>query len=275
MLESTKRSLLEQALDHISFIRSKITETVAAKEARASKMSKESIRMQAGDALAERMLMAHYLDRVENLKQLYPSPYFTKCEFEVNGEKKQMYFAKFSFSDENIYSWITPAAALRFENLGPASYSRPDGSVQKGALLSKNQYMIVDGKLIFFSTEEQNSARELIYQENFTRHKTGFVLPEVVEQMEKAQDQIIRAYYEGPLVISGPAGSGKTTLALHRVAFLMQSPETAEFFQPESILVLVQDDGTKEYFSHLLPELGIRGVKIFYLLAVGYDDPGN
>ena len=46
------------------------------------------------------------------------------------------------------------------------------------------------------------------------------------EQMEKAQDQVIRAHHAGPLVISGPAGSGKTTLALHRVAFLTQSPET-------------------------------------------------
>jgi DNA helicase IV len=122
--------------------------------------------------------------------------------------------------------------------------------------------MIVDGKLLFFSTESTTHSRELIYQEHFTRQKQGFILPEVVEQMEKAQDQVVRAHYRGPFVISGPAGSGKTTLALHRVAYLAQSPETAEYFTPETVLVLVQDKGTKDYFSHLLPELGIHGVVI-------------
>jgi DNA helicase IV len=120
----------------------------------------------------------------------------------------------------------------------------------------------VDGKLIFLSTESTEHPRELIYQEHFTRQKAGFVLPEVVEQMEKAQDQIVRTSYRGPFLISGPAGSGKTTMALHRVAYLMQSPETTELFPTDAILVLVQDAGTREYFSHLLPELGIRGVNI-------------
>lgn len=215
-----------------------------------------------GDALVEYQITAHNQMQIENLKQLYPSPYFTRCEFEIDGEKKIMYFAKFSFNNEGIYSWITPAATLRFEEPGPASYTRPDGKTQSGILLSKNQYMIVNGKLIFFSTESIEHPRELIHQEHFTRQKPGFILPEVVEQMEKAQDQVVRAPYRGPFVISGPAGSGKTTMALHRVAYLMQSPETAELFTTDSTLVLVQDKGTKEYFSHLLPELGIRGVEI-------------
>jgi DNA helicase IV len=84
----------------------------------------------------------------------------------------------------------------------------------------------------------------------------------VVAQMEKAQDQVVRADHRGPFVISGPAGSGKTTLALHRVAYLRQTPETSALYPAESILVLVQDSGTEDYFSHLLPELGIHDVQI-------------
>ena len=262
MIDKRKNELLSQAKEHIIKIQEKIMDSVRIKEIKNSTMSKESIRMHPGDALAARKILAINQERVENLKQLYPSPYFNLCEFVVNGEKKSLYFSKFSFIDENIYSWVTPAAALRFEKPGVALYSRPDGSKSEGQLMRKDQYMIVDGKLIFFSIEEAGKNRELIHQEHFTRHKQGFILPEVVEQMEKAQDQVVRASYRGPFLISGPAGSGKTTLALHRVAYLLQSPETVEYFSPDSILVMVQDSGTKEYFSHLLPDLGIKSVSI-------------
>lgn len=262
MQEEIKKKILDHSREHISSIRQKLDETIKYREAKGKVIKKALIGISFGDALVQSRIMANNEEQVENLKQLYPSPYFTKCEFEIEGEKKIMYFAKFSFGDEKIYSWITPVSTLRFENPGPASYTRPDGKVQSGMLLSKDQCMIVDGKLIFLSTESVSHPRELVYQEHFTRQKQGFILPEVVEQMEKAQDQVVRAPYRGPFLISGPAGSGKTTMALHRVAYLMQSPETADLFPTDSILVLVQDVGTKEYFSHLLPELGIRGVEI-------------
>ncbi len=262
MSESQKQTLLLQAKNHITDIQQKITVNIELREKKDQVKKREVIRMSVVDALTERILIAHNQEKISHLKQLFPSPYFTRCDFEMNGEKKIMYFGKFSFSEEGIYSWVTPIATLRFENPGATSYTRPDGKIQKGIIDRKDQYMVVDGKLIFFSTEGMGKARELIYQENFTRQKEGFILPEVVEQMEKAQDQVIRADHDGPFVITGPAGSGKTTLALHRVAYLMQSPETIELFPLETILVLVQDAGTKEYFSHLLPDLGIKGVSI-------------
>ena len=262
MLKTTKNELLQKARLHIELVRKKIIGSIAVKEKKSTVMTKDAINLQRGDALAQRTIIANYQENIANLKQLYPSPYFNFCEFVVNGEIKRLYFSKFSFNDENIYSWVTPAATLRFEKPGETFYVRPDGKKQEGLLTKKDQYMIVDGKLIFFSTEEAGKDRELIHQEHFTKHKQGFVLPEVVEQMEKAQDLVIRAHYKGPFLISGPAGSGKTTLALHRIAYLLQSPETMEFFSPESILVIVQDNGTKDYFSHLLPDLGIKGVSI-------------
>jgi DNA helicase IV len=263
MQQDLKDKILKQTREHISSIRQIILDTISRREAKGLVMKKNSgFSLWAGDVFTQAQITANNEQQIENLKQLYPSPYFTRCELEIDGEKKVMYFAKFSFSDQQIYSWVSPAATLRFENPGSASYTRPDGTVQSGIMLKKDQYMIVDGKLLFFSTEGMGQSRELVYQEHFTRQKAGFILPEVVELMEKAQDQIVRAPYQGPFLISGPAGSGKTTMALHRVAYLMQSPETAQLFAPESTLVLVQDKGTKEYFSHLLPELGIRGVEI-------------
>jgi len=262
MQEAQKTTFLTEAKKHITTIRQKIQLAIVDRETRGQRMTQASMSLSRDDAAVQRTLVAHNLEQVENLKQLEPSPYFTRCDFVQEGEMKHIYVGKFSFGEEGIYSWITPAATLRFEAPGSASYTRPDGKIETGELARKDQYMIADGKLLFFSTESVGVSRELVYQENFTRQKQGFVLQEVVEQMEKAQDMVIRATHQGPFVISGPAGSGKTTLALHRVAYLMQSPETMEYYSPEKILVLVQDAGTKAYFSHLLPDLGIKGVSI-------------
>ncbi len=112
------------------------------------------------------------------------------------------------------------------------------------------------------AVESIDHARELVYQERLSRKKSDFSLPEIVEQMEKAQDEVIRAHWKGSFLISGPAGSGKTTLALHRVAYLTQAPETDHLFPTQKIIIFVQDSSTKNYFSKLLPELGINKVAI-------------
>jgi DNA helicase-2/ATP-dependent DNA helicase PcrA len=117
-----------------------------------------------------------------------------------------------------------------------------DYAPQSGELISKEQYMITDGKIVFMAFESLEQARELIYQEYFSQRKSSFLLPEIVEQMEQAQDKVIRAHHQGSFLISGAAGSGKTTLALHRVAYLLQSPDTAERFKTENTIVFVQDN---------------------------------
>jgi DNA helicase IV len=220
--------------------------------------------LSAEDQLVEIRMMAYRKKRINELGVLRDSPYFVRCDvvWEGSAGAESIYFAKFSFDKEAIYSWITPASAMRFENPGEVRYVRPDGNVQKAQMVRKDQYMIVGGKIKFLATEALGRPRELVYQEYFSKRKTGFMLPEIVAQMEKAQDQVIRAHHSGPFLISGPAGSGKTTLALHRVAYLTQSPDLSEIYKSRSIIVFVQDSGTKEYFSHLLPELGIDDVLI-------------
>lgn len=216
------------------------------------------------DKIVESDLIRYNTKRKDEIAYLKGSPYFVRCDvvWDKENEIKSLYFGKFGFSEETIYSWITPASTMRFEDPGEVTYMRPDGRVQKAKLVRKDQYMIVGGDIKFLATEALGNPRELVYQEYFSTRKTGFVLPEIVAQMEKAQDQVIRANHVGPFLISGPAGSGKTTLALHRVAYLAQSPDLASTYTSDSIIVFVQDNGTKEYFSRLFPELGINDVLI-------------
>jgi DNA helicase IV len=245
-------------------VQEKIVVSIEATKGMATKSLREIGSMRPADQRVYMQLKGYAVDRVEQLEHLHKSPFFTKCEIldEETKEKKDFFFATHQFIEESIYSWVTPVASIRFESPGHISYTLPNGEAKHMILLRKEQYMIVDGKVIFYAEENPGMPRELVYQEHFTKQKSEFMLPEIVAQMEKAQDTVIRADHRGPLVISGPAGSGKTTLALHRVAYLTQAPDTASLYAPESILVFVQDAGTKEYFSHLLPGLGIHNVSI-------------
>lgn len=202
--------------------------------------------------------MSH--ERLSQLIKMKGSPYFSKCECTFEG-KKTFYFGRFTFPEAGIYSWVAPIASIRFDVPGKTSCTLPSGVIRTGTLHEKDDYQITDGKILFYSTESETLPRTLIHQEYFSQ-KRGFMLPEIVSQMEKAQDRIIRAPHKNPLVISGPAGSGKTTLALHRVAYLLQAPLTTDLYLNSHITVFVQDQRSKEYFSHLLPELGITTVTI-------------
>ena len=97
--------------------------------------------------------------REEELEQLYGSPFFTKCVLAHPKENKTqtLFFSKHQFSTEDIFSWVAPIASIRFEQPGDISYTRPDGEVVQTKLVEKEQYMIVDGKVIFFAKETENS----------------------------------------------------------------------------------------------------------------------
>ncbi len=216
------------------------------------------------DRLIQQALLPIREAAYEQAGLLADSPYFTQCEvlFPDETEPKTFFFSKFSRPDEQIFSWVSPVSSIRYEPLGNVSYRLPDGTIKTAKLVRRDQFMIVKRKILFLSSETLNYERTLIYQDYFSNRKSTFALTDIVAQMEKAQDAVIRAPASGPLLVSGPAGSGKTTLALHRLAYLAQSPDTAERFTATSMLVLVQDASSQEYFTQLLPSLGIHHVVI-------------
>jgi len=214
------------------------------------------------DPVVRAKLLEHFSDRQDQLHHLFPSPYFFRCDVRGDDGKQTLFVSKFSLIDRSVYSWTTPVARLRFANIGPASYSTPKKGEWCGEVTRKDQFMIVGGKIVFLTSEDKTAGRTLVYQEKLSNRKVGFILPEIVERMERAQDDVIRAPSDGPFLISGPAGSGKTTLAFHRLAYLLQSPETAERFSAQNVIVFVQDEGTRAYFSQLLPDLGIHNVHV-------------
>lgn len=258
-----KDALLESARIHLANIRNTLEQKLEKAQENIGIYKEKVKKLSPPDLYTAESLLKKNEQLVTVTHALYPSPYFIKCtvQFDNQESSRIFYFSKFALAEENIYSWTSPAATLRFETPGAFSYTSPEGT-QRGTLLGKEQYLITDGHIVFMAAEATTYARQLIYQEHFSTRKTDFVLPEIVEQMEAAQDKAIRTPPSRSLLISGPAGSGKTTLALHRVAYLLQSPDTAQRFTAEQTIVFVNDHGTQKYFAALLPELGITNVTI-------------
>lgn len=211
----------------------------------------------------EQKLAAHFAERHDQLVQLSPSPFFVRCDVaDETGSKKSLYFAKHQLIEESIFSWTSPASRLRFADIGSVEYVVSEGSSWTGSLARKDQFLITDGKIVFMTSEAGEYSRTMVYQEQLSKRKAGFILPEIIERMERAQDDVVRADYRGSFLIAGPAGSGKTTLAFHRIAFLLQSPDTSSLFSQDNVIVFVQDESTREYFGKLLPDLGLHHVRV-------------
>ncbi len=267
-MKTIKEELLEKLYTKIDSVKQAVTDQYEKIKPIAFRTESEIARIRKGEREHAMMLKWQAMARYKELQAIESSPFFFKCVIAHNTvdvrfrNKKEIHFGKYEFSEQNIYSWVAPIAVVRFANPGQTSFKLPNGNVKEITIHEKEQYMIVNGKVVFYAHETQDHPRELIYQEHFSTKKGAFILPEIVEIMEKAQDDVIRASHFGPFAIAGPAGSGKTTLALHRVAYLVQSPESMDMYLSNSIIVFVQDAGTKEYFSHLLPDLGIHNVKI-------------
>lgn len=263
--------LLESAREHIGFIQKSLQDTQVSLTAQYIKMAEQYKKAEGSERITLSTLLQYTQKRQLELSALEPSPYFSRCDISSEEKNMNIYIGKFSYPEESVVSWISPISTLRFAHPGKANYTTPDRAQKEVILTRKDEYMIKDSKIMFFATETREAARTLIYQEHFSNRKTGFILPEIIARMEEAQDKVIRSSWRGPLVISGPAGSGKTTLALHRVAYLMQVPEVRDNFPGHRIRVFVQDQGTKSYFSALLPDLGIDNVEITTFQDWAYD----
>lgn len=128
-------------------------------------------------------------------------------------EVKTFYFSKLNFIEENIISWFAPAARMRFEEIGDFEFETVNHNKLRGKILRKDQFMIVEGKIIFMASESYEYDRTLIHQEYLSNRKqAGFAMQDIVAMMEKAQDHVIRADHRGSFLIAGPAVTKKQLL---------------------------------------------------------------
>ncbi len=198
------------------------------------------------------------------LKKMAASPFFGRVDFlyEDEEEEESFYIGIANFSEGPgsvplIYDWRAPVSSLFYDfDRGKAFYETPSGTLE-GEITSKWQYKIRDGKMIYGFESDIKIDDEILRQELGT---SGDVqLKNIVSTIQREQNSIIRNTKDRILVIQGAAGSGKTSVALHRVAYLLYHDR--KNLKSSDVLVLSPNGVFSGYISHILPELGEENIQ--------------
>lgn len=156
-----------------------------------------------------------------------------------------------------VYDWRAPVSGLFYDyDKGPASYEAPSG-VFEGEITSKWQYKIRDGKMIYEFESDVKIDDEILGAELGSKGEVQ--LKNIVRTIQKEQNTIIRNTSDKIMVVQGAAGSGKTSVALHRIAYLLYHDR--ENLKSSNILVLSPNGVFADYISHILPELGEENIR--------------
>ena len=198
------------------------------------------------------------------LKKMEGNPFFGSVEFLYDGDddSETFYigignFAETAGSRPLIYDWRAPVSGLFYDfDKGEASYEAP-GGMMEGEILSKWQYKIRGGKMVYEFESDVKIDDDILKQE---LGKNGDVqLKNIVRTIQKEQNAIIRNTKDRILVIQGAAGSGKTSVALHRIAYLLYHDR--ERLKSSNVLILSPNSVFSDYISHVLPELGEEHIR--------------
>ncbi len=225
------------------------------------------------DALVQQQVMRMTLTTLHQLRLSVGSPYFARLDFTPApgtpalaglrpGVNTPVYIGRWGVLQTPeyrvcVHDWRSPIANLYYSGqVGQVSYDAPDGSV-KGDMTLKRMFTIAGGQL----TGMQDTG--VIGQEKFLTDALSQVttarLREVVTTIQAEQNTVIRYDPTKPLCVQGVAGSGKTTIALHRVAWMLYRLQ--QTVKPQDMLILAPNPLFLSYISRVLPDLGVDEVR--------------
>lgn len=189
------------------------------------------------------------------LLKLEYSPYFGRIDFkEDNLDTRKVYIGIANVEkDLNyiIYDWRSPIASLFYDySKGKAKYTAPDGEI-KGEILIKRQYKIEGKKLLRVFDNNLNIVDDMLQE--VLSSSSSDKMKNIVNTIQQEQNEIIRNISNKNLIVQGIAGSGKTSVALHRIAFLLYKIKN---LKSSNVLIFSPNKIFSEYISNVLPELG-------------------
>ena len=197
-------------------------------------------------------------------EKMLDAPFFGRVDFMYDGddEPEPFYIGIGNFAEKNgmqplIYDWRAPVSSLFYDyDKGPASYEAPAGRLD-GEILSKWQFKIQNGELVYAFESDTKIDDDILKKELGTN--SDVKLKNIVRTIQKEQNAIIRNTKDRILVIQGAAGSGKTSIALHRIAYLLYHERDS--LKSSNVLILSPNGVFADYISHILPELGEENIR--------------
>lgn len=191
-------------------------------------------------------------------EKMISSPYFGRIDFIENGEEKseKYYIGISNLINDNldflIYDWRAPVSSMFYDyEIGEANYKCPEGVID-GKLTLKRQYKINRGKMEYMFDSNLKIDDEIL--QDILSKSTDNKMKAIVTTIQREQNKVIRNEEYKNLIVQGPAGSGKTSVALHRIAYLLYKHR--EKITPQNIVIFSPNEIFNDYISNVLPELG-------------------
>lgn len=198
------------------------------------------------------------IDKRKRLTKILAIPYFGRIDFRERSSKAiPIYIGIHTFYDSEskttlIYDWRAPISSMFYDyELGEASYQSPSGEIN-GDISLKRQYRIRTGKMEFM-IESALTVHDDILQKELSANADD-KMKNIVATIQREQNRIIRNEEARTLIIQGVAGSGKTSIALHRIAYLLYAFKSN--ISSQDILIISPNKVFADYISNVLPELG-------------------
>ncbi|MCK5129089.1 MAG: UvrD-helicase domain-containing protein [Clostridiales bacterium] len=205
-------------------------------------------------------------ESIKKLSELRISPYYGRVDFKDNtkNEYNSFYIGKYSFYDRDsleyyIYDWRAPISSLFYDyDIGEASFETPKG-LRCGEINLKRQYEIANG-VIEYMNDTEAIAKDEVFAKVLSEN-TSKSLKVIISSIQKEQNIAIRYLKSKVLIIFGPAGSGKTSVGLHRLAYILY--HNRKNISSKNVAVISNNDIFDSYISNIIPELGEDGINQF------------
>ena len=204
-----------------------------------------------------------YSNKLKNLNKAISIPYFARIDFKENNanNERKIYIGKTGILNDKydviVTDWRAPISSIYYDGqLGNVEYECPDGII-KGDLSKKRVYTIENSILKDYQDIDITTNDEFL-QECLNENSEAR-LKNIISTIQSEQNKIIRAKMSNPLIVQGVAGSGKTTVALHRIAYLVYTYEKE--FNPDEFLIIAPNKFFLDYISNVLPDLGVDYVR--------------
>lgn len=192
----------------------------------------------------------------KKLIKIKPSPYFASIIFESENHQEETIYIGMTYLKKDeitnyIYDWRAPISSLFYDyEVGKCAFEAPEGII-KGSLKRKRQYKIENQQLKRVFDNSLNINDEVLQE--VLAENSNEKMKNIVNTIQQEQNAVIRNIHDSNLIVQGIAGSGKTSVALHRIAFLLYKIPN---LTSEKILIFSPNQIFTEYISNVLPELG-------------------
>ena len=248
----------ENSREHISSIKQLMADAWEELRLKPTALSEQDMQQLAGEV--DRYLARKALndDLVRRYEQMLKNPFFARVDFKEEGQSESekivigLYSLKGPGRELLVHDWRAPVCSLYYDELpGDVSYESPSGTI-RGNMSLKRQYRMENGKLKFYVNTDVSIEDELLL--DILSGATQRRIRQIVSTIQTEQNRAIRYKNEKLLSVIGSAGSGKTSVAMHRIAYLMY--RYRDKLEAKRILIISPSNSFSEYISNVLPELG-------------------